>query len=273
MLAGCQVGAGQSRGCWNHRRAWRPASFGFNTPLVSTVPFAFVYAIRTALSRTPDAYFVNDDLEACKAPTRFPWKLRSAPSLSDRRAPLTAAVLTAFALAGIYYLGYLELVTSQYGRPLGKERLESPFSRGRAARIRVPRDGRPSTGALSENPPRSRLLPTSPSTECERYSSAWYFDITEGPSSMLSRAMTPRAALEPLRSASLVTEEFDPRAGRMATPSRLELTNRSSFSTRLQRVGRYACIPRDFLEMPRLKKPRPSRTIVAGSGTPETEIE
>ncbi len=34
----------------------------------------------------------------------------------DRRAVLTAAVLGAFLLAGVYYLGYLELVASQYGR-------------------------------------------------------------------------------------------------------------------------------------------------------------
>ncbi len=41
--------------------------------------------------------------------------------VKDRRAALTVAVVAAFALAGIYYLGYLELVTRQYGRALSEE--------------------------------------------------------------------------------------------------------------------------------------------------------
>jgi hypothetical protein len=40
----------------------------------------------------------------------------------DRRVPLTVAVLAAFLLAGLYYLGYLELITSQYGRALSTDR-------------------------------------------------------------------------------------------------------------------------------------------------------
>ena len=39
--------------------------------------------------------------------------------VKDRRAPMTAAVLAAFLIAAVYYLGYLELFTSQYGRALG----------------------------------------------------------------------------------------------------------------------------------------------------------
>jgi hypothetical protein len=42
---------------------------------------------------------------------------------NDRRKAVTAAVVAAFAIAGIYYLGYLDLLTSQYGRALsGEER-------------------------------------------------------------------------------------------------------------------------------------------------------
>jgi hypothetical protein len=41
--------------------------------------------------------------------------------VKDRRALLTAAVAAAFALAAVYYLGYLELVTSQYGRALSEK--------------------------------------------------------------------------------------------------------------------------------------------------------
>ncbi len=42
-------------------------------------------------------------------------------SVKDRRTLVTAAVVGAFLLAGLYYLGYLELFTSQYGRELGGE--------------------------------------------------------------------------------------------------------------------------------------------------------
>jgi hypothetical protein len=44
----------------------------------------------------------------------------------DRRARLTVAVLAAFVLAGIYYLGYLDLITSQYGRALSTDRAGAP---------------------------------------------------------------------------------------------------------------------------------------------------
>ena len=39
----------------------------------------------------------------------------------DRRSRLTVAVVAAFLLAGIYYLGYLELIASQYGRALSTD--------------------------------------------------------------------------------------------------------------------------------------------------------
>jgi hypothetical protein len=42
--------------------------------------------------------------------------------VKDRRALLTIAVLAAFLIAAVYYLGYLELFKSQYGRALGGER-------------------------------------------------------------------------------------------------------------------------------------------------------
>jgi hypothetical protein len=41
--------------------------------------------------------------------------------VKDRRALVTAAVLAAFLIAAVYYLGYLELFTSQYGRVLEGE--------------------------------------------------------------------------------------------------------------------------------------------------------
>jgi hypothetical protein len=41
--------------------------------------------------------------------------------VEDRRAPVTAAVLAAFLSAAVYYLGYLELFTSQYGRAFSGE--------------------------------------------------------------------------------------------------------------------------------------------------------
>ena len=41
--------------------------------------------------------------------------------VKDRRALVTAAVLAAFLIAAVYYLGYLELFTSQYGRALEGE--------------------------------------------------------------------------------------------------------------------------------------------------------
>lgn len=41
--------------------------------------------------------------------------------VKERRAFLTVAVLAAFLLAGIYYLGYLELFTSQYGRVVSED--------------------------------------------------------------------------------------------------------------------------------------------------------
>jgi hypothetical protein len=41
--------------------------------------------------------------------------------VKDRRALLTAAVLAAFLMAAVYYFGYLELFTSQYGRALEGE--------------------------------------------------------------------------------------------------------------------------------------------------------
>jgi hypothetical protein len=44
----------------------------------------------------------------------------------DRRTRLTFAVLAAFVLAGIYYLGYLDLVTSQYGRALSTDGAGAP---------------------------------------------------------------------------------------------------------------------------------------------------
>ncbi|HEY7819269.1 MAG TPA: hypothetical protein VIG29_13675, partial [Vicinamibacteria bacterium] len=43
--------------------------------------------------------------------------------VNDRRKAVTAAVLAAFGIAAVYYLGYLDLFTSQYGRALsGEER-------------------------------------------------------------------------------------------------------------------------------------------------------
>jgi hypothetical protein len=41
--------------------------------------------------------------------------------VKDRRALVTAAVLAAFLIAAVYYLGYRELFTSQYGRALEGE--------------------------------------------------------------------------------------------------------------------------------------------------------
>ncbi len=41
--------------------------------------------------------------------------------VKDRRAYVTAAVLAAFLIAAVYYLGYLELFTSQYGRAFSGE--------------------------------------------------------------------------------------------------------------------------------------------------------
>jgi hypothetical protein len=54
--------------CGSHKtesRGWRPASYSFNTSLVSTVQFGLVYGLQNSPDPDPEAFFVIDDLEVC----------------------------------------------------------------------------------------------------------------------------------------------------------------------------------------------------------------